>query len=322
MAIPPSARRGRRSRRTAVLVAALAALVLPAGAGASQLVDRGVTAVSLKVDADGIALVSYRTQSGAVRHALVWGAVNAVANVTDGPQQQFEIDYTGGLQSRHDPGYWKTFRNACRPYTGPKLPFFVTGCTAPDGTDWALQSWQRDLPMRGYAPWTAVQKGSELHISHWSGPLPTLEVYRHWTYGRSHQGFFGRLVYDGRPVYGARTPSATVDDPWARNVYVDVFDSDFGSGWRHDTAIATHRRNGGFCFTFVPQPPPHGYPGTKPNGSGLGTRFRISAMGPGVTPIVQWEGPTLGRFDGAVQAQATRVFDRILAGDAHCAPER
>jgi hypothetical protein len=320
--IPVPALRALRTVSGAAVVLVLAALGLPAGAGASQLIDRGVTAVSLKVNADGIALVSYRTRSGAVRHALVWGAVNAVANVTDGPQQQFKIDYRGGLQSRHDAGYWKTFRNACGPYTGPKLPFFVMGCTAPDGTYWALQSWQRDLPMRGYAPWTDVQRAFELHISHWSGALATLEVYQHWTYGRSHQGFFGRLLYDGQPVYGARTPSAKVNDPWARNVYIDVFDSDFGAGWRHDTAIATHSRNGGFCFTFVPQPPPSGYPDTKANGSGLGTRFRISVMGPGVTPIVQWEGPTLGRFDGAVQTQATRLFDQILAGDAHCAPER
>jgi hypothetical protein len=37
---------------------------------------------------------------------------------------------------------------------------------------------------------------------------------------------------------------------------------------------------------------------------------------------VQWRGTRLGPFDPALQSQATAAFDRILGGDAHCAPER
>src|SRR5947199_15102 len=114
------------------------------------------------------------------------------------------------------------------PRAGPPLPFFVAACKAPDGSYWALQSWQRNLPMRGFDPWTDEQKGFELHVSHWSGPLPELEIHQHWTYGGSHQGFFGRLLYQGQPVYGTRSPSARVSDPWARNVYIDTFNSDYG----------------------------------------------------------------------------------------------
>ena len=91
--------------------------------------------------------------------------------------------------------------------------------------------------MRGFAAWTAKQRGVELHVSHWSGELPKLEVYRHWTYGRSTQGMFGRLLYRGQPVFGTRTPSATVRDEWARNVSIDTFNSDYGPGWKHDTAM-------------------------------------------------------------------------------------
>src|SRR5919201_769213 len=117
--------------------------------------------------------------------------------------------------------------------------------------------------MRGFAPFKPEQTAVELHLSHWSGDLPKLEVWPHWTYGGSLQGFFGRLTYQGQPVYGTRSPSPTVSDPFAVNVFIDTFNSIYGPGWKHDTAINTHTRNGGFCYTFVAQSPPGGYPGTK-----------------------------------------------------------
>jgi hypothetical protein len=308
-----------------LLASVLVAAALPATASASLIFgDRNVRNPSLAVGANGVAVVSYTTADGRVRHVLAWGAVNAHAHPTDPPvaQTRFLLDYSGGWKSHGRATYWETIQNACRPYTGPALPFFVAGCTAPDGSYWALQRWQRNLPVGGFAPWTAAQSAVELHLSHWSGPLPVLEIYRHWTYGSLLQGFFGRLLYLGEPVYGTKTASAAVNDVWARNIYIDVFDSDFGPGWRHDTAISTHPGSAGFCFSFVAQAPPPGYPSTKPNGNGLGTRYRISAIGPGVTPIVQWSGPRLTTHDSAQESEATGAFDRILGNDVHCAAER
>jgi hypothetical protein len=311
--------------RSTIVIGALAcAAWLPTGAAAAILGDTDVRNPTLKVNAQGTALVEYTTKAGVQRHVLVWGAINGLAH-QGGPgsqQQRFQLDYSGGWKSRQNPRYWRTLRNACRRYDGPKLPFFVTGCKAPDGSYWALQAWRRNLPMRGFAPWTAKQRGVELHVSHWSGEPARLEVYRHWTYERTHQGIFGRLLYGGKPVYGTRTASSTVRDEWARNVSIDTFDSDYGRGWKHDTAIATHAGNGGFCYSFVRQAPPTGYPSDRPNGNGLGKRHRVSVIGPGVTPIVQVTVPRLTRFDPAAQRTATRRFDEILGGDAHCAPER
>ena len=309
----------------AVFVLATLLATTGGSAHASALLgDRNVQNATIAVDTHGVADVSYTTQTGVARHVLAWGAINGLAHPTSPSDQQaaFSLDYSGGWKSHNDANYWKTLKNACRPYTGPQLPFFVTGCTAPDGSYWALQSWQRNLPMRGFAPWTDAQKAYELHLSHWSGPLPVLEIYQHWTYDNAQQGFFGRLTYNGQAVYGTRSASASVADAFARNIYIDAYDSDYGPGWRHDTAIATHPGNGGFCYTFVPQAPPAGYPSTKPNGNGLGTSYRVSVIGPGVTPIVQWVGDRLNAFDAAAQALATQEFDQILGGDAHCAPER
>ncbi len=201
---------------------------------------------TLKVNARGIALVEYTTAAGLRRHVLVWGAIDGIPHQTNPPAVQpgFQMDYSGGWKSRKNPGYWRSLRDGCARYDGPALPFFVVGCKAPDGTYWALQAWQRNLPMRGFAPWTAKQRGVELHVSHWSGEPPRLEVYRHWTYGRSTQ-VFGRLLYRGQPVSGrgrrAPRPCATSGRGTSSRWWpIDTFGSDFGPGWKHDTAIATH----------------------------------------------------------------------------------
>ena len=311
-------------KRGITIVTCALALCLPASATGAIFGDKNVTDATLKVNANGTALVEYSTAAGLRRHVLVWGAIDGIPRQTEPPstQAKFQLDYSGGWKSRQNPNYWRTFRDACRPYDGPALPLLITACKAPDGTYWALQAWQRNLPMRGFEPWTDWQRGVELHVSHWSGDLPDLQLYRHWTYGRTLQGLFGRLMYRGQPVYGTKTSSAGVRDEWSRNVYIDTLNSDYGPGWRHDTAIATHTGNGGFCYSFVRQKPPRGYPSEAPNGNGLGEMHRVLAIGPGVTPIVQATIKRLTGFDADAQRDATRRFDEILGDDKHCAPER
>ena len=53
-----------------------------------------------------------------------------------------------------------------------------------------------------------------------------------------------------------------------------------------------------------------------------GERYRITVMGPGVAPVLQWEGPALTAADRAAARSITAVFDQLMAGDARCAPER
>ena len=53
-----------------------AALAAPAVAGASKLIVRNASHITLKVNAKNRAVVSYRAK-GIVRHVLVWGAINA-----------------------------------------------------------------------------------------------------------------------------------------------------------------------------------------------------------------------------------------------------
>jgi len=311
-------------KRGLLSVFAIAALALPAQVDASQILGAtNGTPPSLKVNKQGIALVTFTSYSGKLDHVLAWGAVNGVPHTMTPPvaQQKFKIDFSGGWKSHHNANYWKTFKNTCKKYDGPPLPFLIYACKASDGSYWAIQTWQRNLPMRGYDPWTNVQKAYELHLSHLTGALPALDVTMAWTYSGQQQGFFWQMTYQGQTVWGTHSTSGTVGDPFARNISIDTFNSSYGSGWRHATQISTHPNNGGFCYTFVPQPPPSGYPSQDPHGNGLGSQIRVEAMGPGVTPIVATIVNRLSdQFSSSANAAARAQFDQILAGDKHCAP--
>ena len=297
------------SRNTlgAACLAGLALTVFSAvPAGASQLIDRNATAVRLEVDAAGEALITYRAQ-GSVKHVLAWGAVNAYPPTADQPQVAFHLDYAGGWGKYHRP-YWKTFANRCRPYSGPAIAFVVAACTAPDGSYWALQAWQRALPDYG-VPASQSQAVWELRLSHWTGSPAVLAVYLNWAYHR-YDHLFGTLTYQGSGVYGFHaTASGTPLDSYGRNIYVDTFDSAYGTGWNRENSFLTHAPNGSFCYGFFPH-------GSHPAGNG--TQYRVTVVGPGVTPDVSWTGAAPGPYDAAAQSAAD---DQIRSlGDAACKP--
>jgi hypothetical protein len=252
---------------------------------------------------------------------LVWGALNAREPNPHIPQVRFEVDNSGGWK-KYRRLVWKTFRNRCRPYDGPKLVYFIAGCKAPDGSYWALQSWQRIQPMRGFAAFRPAHMKYEIHLSHWTGSLGVLEVSPNFTYSGRWQGVFGRLLYENQPVYGFRTPSSTKADLHARYFYIDTYDSVWGPGWKRAAAKVTHSRNGAFCFSFVPDRPPPGYPSRDVRPAGHGKRHRVTVMGPGVTPDLQWEGAGLGDYDADLDARFNRFFDSFMRGDKVCEPER
>jgi len=304
---------------------ALAACAFAAPALASEaLTDTNVTFQTLAVNAKGEAMFTYLRQNGQVRHVLAWGAVNANTPVDPGvPPVRFRWDYAGGWGKYRNASYWKTFTNVCAPYDGPALPYLVAACKAPDGTYWAVQSWQRGLPLLGFDPWLPSQTAYEFHVSHWTGDLPKLEVYAHWTYGGQWQGLFGRLTYLGNPVHGfGSTGDGNPTDRYGRNVYIDTLNSAYGAGWRRESGILVHKPTGTFCHSFVPQRPFPGYPSQDVRPAAPGERYRVTVMGPGVTPVLEWEGPGLTSADRASAASITAVFDQVMAGDARCARER
>jgi hypothetical protein len=293
-------------RRFAFACAVLAAVALAPAGQASELIDRNASRVSLAVSRDGKALVTYRAQ-GKLHRVLAWGAVNAITPTRDRPQVKFKLDYSGGWGTFRRP-IWKTLRNACQAYDGPQLRWVVASCRAPDGSYWALQSWQRMLPNYGLAP-TPKQAVWELRLSHWTGEPAVLEIGTNWAY-RRFDHIFGRFTFRGSPVYGFRSTSAGVPlDTFGRNLYVDTFNSAYGRGWKRENSFLMHTGSGAFCYGFFP----HG-----PRPAGAGERYRATIIGPGVTPDVVWESPAPGAYSRELDSVANDAI-RALGSDT-CRP--
>ncbi len=199
---------------------------------------------------------------------------------------------------------WKTF--TCPAYTGPALAWMTTACTAPDGSFWAVQEWQRQLPDYGVTP-TAFQNATEVHLSHWTGPLPVLTVTMNWAYKRFDH-LFGTFTYNGSGVYGfASTPGGAPKDSWGRNLYVDTLDSAYGPGWERDNSFLTHKVGGSFCYGFYAH-------GAFPAGNG--TKYRATIIGPGLTPDIEWQGDSPGAYDAGAQVTADAAI--VALGDPQC----
>src|SRR5256885_13243411 len=164
--------RGTHIRRLRAL-AAIGAVALPSVAAGSQLIDRNASGVQLAVNRKDEAMITYRA-AGKLKRVLVWGAINARFPSSNAHQVRLKKDYAGGW-GKYRRLYWRGFHNACRRYDGPKLAHFVAGCQAPDGSYWALQSWQTPLPDLGFLPWLPEQRAWELHVSHLTRPLAQLE---------------------------------------------------------------------------------------------------------------------------------------------------
>jgi hypothetical protein len=311
------------SRRVLLSIAVTLGLVPVSGASASQLIDRNASGVRLAANGKGEALITYRAH-GQSRHVVAWGAVDARHPTSGRPQVRFRWDYSGRGR------YWLTFKNQCRRYDGPPLPFLVAACAAPDGSYWALQSWPTPLPDLGMLPWLPVHRARELHLSHWSGPVAKLEAWTDWIYGARNHHLFGRVTYNGEPVHGfTATRRGNPTDGYGRLIYLDTFNSRYGKGWKRENSFLAHNPTGLFCYSFLARDPTKGYdhpaefPST-PRGPGNGENYRLTVNGPGVTPDVSMTIDGLHDYnpndpaDVAYERQQNALLDSIIGVDKQC----
>jgi hypothetical protein len=266
--------------------------VLPGVAQASELIARNSSSERLAVSAGGRALVTYHAQ-GRAHRVLAWGAVGALRPSRERKQVEFRIDRSGGWGSFGRP-VWKTMKNTCGSYRGPRIPYVVAACTAPDGSHWALQRWQRYQANFAIPPWKPGHGAQELRLSHWRGPVAVLEAWTDWSYAGRWHHLFGRFTYQGQPVHGfSTTPAGVPLDSYGRVLYLDTLDAAYGPGWRRENGFVSRNPDGSFCYGFVP----HTTHAGEQRPPGHGRRYRLSVSGPGVTPDVSWEGPGLHDFD-------------------------
>jgi hypothetical protein len=281
-------------RRSAIFIGVLlAGAFVATPVFGSAIVGRDLRRPTLSIDRRGRAHVTWYSH-GRKQTLLAWGAINARPPSSSRPQVKFKFRYGGGRG-----------HGVCRPYDGPPLSWLVKACKAPDGSYWALQSWQRLEPNFG-----GRRAPKELHLSHWRGALPKIVIYQNWVDGK-YRHMFGRFTYRGHGVFGFRsTPGGNPLDGYGRNVYIDTFDSAYGKGWRRENGFLTHHKGktpGDFCYGFFKH-------GNHP--SGQGTKYRATAEGPGVTPLVTWTGDDIGPYDQTVQDQM-QALERSW-GDPKC----
>jgi hypothetical protein len=290
-----------------LLVAAAAALTAFAWAGpasAAQLIARNASDVKLAVNAKGEALITYRS-AGELKRMLAWGALNAVAPTESRKQVSFRIDYAGGY-GRYRRAIWKSFPNTCGRYEGAPLPWLVTACTAADGSHWALQSFQRMLRNYGLHS-TGLRSAWELHLAHWTGDLPVLEVKLNWAVRHVDQ-VYGRFTYQGKPVFGFLSDRYGAPlDSFGRLLFLDTYNSGYGSGWHRDNSFLFHRPTGTFCYGMYSR---------RTGFSPIGERYRATANGPGATPIVAWMGNSPGPFNRELDVIANQEI--LALGDPKC----
>jgi hypothetical protein len=287
---------GHRRKLLAALSCLCLTLVLPVAAGAAEIVDRNVGAPTLQVDSHNVALVSY-TVKGAQRHVLYWGAVDWA--------DAFKRDYSGGWKSKV--ADYKRFSNSCGHYTGQLLPYMIAACDAPDGSHWALQQWGRLWSNYG-----GNRAANELYIAHWRGQPAKLAIQTDYSYHGKHEHLWGLFMFHGKPVYGLHSTLQGVPlDKQGRNIYVDYL---AGSDWRRVNSFLTHSPTAGFCYTFAD------HPASDPawNGRGTGPAYRATAIGPGVSPVVQQHFAPPGPYDEATDSGANQAQQEVLKGDRRC----
>ncbi len=203
--------------------------------------------------------------------------------------------------------YWKTF--TCPRYDGPALADEVAACKAPDGSYWAVQSWDRDLPDYGVPP-SAEQATNEVHLSHWTGALPALDVHVDWAYNGQWNHLWGTYTYNGTGVYGFKsTASGAPLDSFGRNLYVDTYNSAYGSGWQRENSFLTHKPGGSWCYSVNPH-------GAHP--AGTGSQYRLTILGPGVAPDVSVTVNAPGAYNKAAQAPDNAALAAL--NDPACKP--
>lgn len=314
-------------RRLGVIAAWVVTALCAAGsAGAAQLIDRNATGLRLSVNAKGEALLTYRS-AGRLKHVLVWGAINAHTPQSGTQQVKFKLDYAGGW-GRYRSLYWQHFGGSCGAYDGPSLPNVVAACKAPDGSYWAVQQWQPNLPHRGFPPYKAGQTDWELDLSHWTGALAQLEVHADWAFNGHAHNLFGRLMYAGTPVHGFHTVKGTgaPQDRYGRSLYIDTLDSAYGPGWKRETSIVFRNPTGVFCYSFWPTTDVS-LPGHPQRPAGNGSAYRIEVLGPGVTPNldVQVQDPGAWNPNDAAKVSFERDMKarqlELAQGDAFCSSQ-
>lgn len=113
--------------------------------------------------------------------------------------------------------------------------------------------------------------------------------YQGYLKGKHFPLLFGSLSVGALGVYGPGNRAGAPTTVFGRNVYIDTLDSDYGAGWRRIMGVLAQPPNGSFCYEIAKKGGSKGKTGESSK-----NRYRLTAIGPGLLPVVAVEvpGPT------------------------------
>lgn len=189
-----------------------------------------------------------------------------------------------------------------------KVPDFG-GVPGENGLTLYVSTWTGDLAAAGRPSWAHADASATvpgfilppigeqvfdgyarlLGYSRWSKFSP--DGYQGYLKGRHYIVLYGSLTYSGYGVYGPGDRFGAPTTTFGRNVYIDTYNSDYGRGWRRVMGVLTQPPNGTFCYELSKKGGSRGKTGISRDGI-----YRLTAIGPGLVPVVQAEieSPTFG----------------------------
>ena len=130
--------------------------------------------------------------------------------------------------------------------------------------------------------------------------LPKFWLKADWIYGDRYDHLYGQLTYKGTPVYGgSSTGRGSPTDSYGRLVTIDTLEPPWKGGLQAGRRLVPVQQ--------LPRTPPRAATSATASTStspesriaacpGDGKRYRATVNGPGVTPVLYWEGPPPGHY--------------------------
>ena len=180
-------------------------------------------------------------------------------------------DFGGDVDASDSDIYISLINEPASVVGAPSWAHKGAGQTVPS---FALAPFPNPLAFDGFPKLLAYPRWSKFSPGGYAGYLK----------GKHFPLLFGSLTYSGIGVYGPGNRYGAPTTTYGRNVYIDTLDSDYGKGWHRIMGVLTQPPNGTFCYEFSPKGGSRGKTGVS-----TANRYRLTAIGPGLTPVVRVE---------------------------------
>ena len=308
-------------RRAVFTACLIAALVVPAGAEASQLIARDAKDITLRVNARGQALVGYRAKGssgtcsrGARSRASPGGRSGAgrvprrlLGRLGDVPQDRSLAGSSASAASTRDSP--RLVRDGLHDAGRQPLGAPVVAVRPAEPRARPVEA----APGLVGAPRSAI--GPANSRSSRSGRTGR-------TASASTTCSAGSPTSASPPTALPRRPTGNPADGFGRNIDLDTYNSAYGP-WletREQLPLPPRHQRSSVTWLIPARPLSRATPAVGRRPAGKGERYRATVVGPGVLPDVTWEAAAPGAYDEALDRQLAEQQRAVYGNDTLCKP--